>query len=238
MELLSTDPDRPGIFAVGQLAWGVFALGQLATGVIAVGQVARGVIAIGQGAVGLVAIGQGALGVLYAGGMVAVGGRGFGFCLKMLPDLVVQRFERPPLPTAQPWSAFASGAVERGFLLAEIEGGRLTVEGTPVPIEPMTHVERQLAAAARQGHTHACLTVAVEERVVPADGGYRQAAPRQRAVVARSVQTWREAPPRIRLEGPLTGVGGLLLRALGMVALAVAWWILAGMSVAAIFATP
>ena len=82
MDWVSTDPDRPGVFAFGQQAYGVFAFGQLACGVVAIGQVARGVIAIGQGAVGIVAIGQAALGVLYAGGMIAIGGRGFGICLK------------------------------------------------------------------------------------------------------------------------------------------------------------
>jgi hypothetical protein len=58
MRLVSTDPNEPGIFAVGQLAVGIFALGQLSLGVVAVGQLARGVFAFGQLAVGVVAIGQ------------------------------------------------------------------------------------------------------------------------------------------------------------------------------------
>jgi thioredoxin reductase len=37
VRILSTDPDVPGIFAIGQVATGVFACGQMATGLIAIG---------------------------------------------------------------------------------------------------------------------------------------------------------------------------------------------------------
>src|SRR5262249_51914018 len=69
MDLGSTDPDRPGVFAFGQFCRGIFALGQMSVGVVAVGQLAMGCFVLGQGAVGLVAVGQGAIGVLYGVGM-------------------------------------------------------------------------------------------------------------------------------------------------------------------------
>ena len=237
MDIISTDPDRPGIFAVGQAAWGIFALGQLSSGVIAIGQVATGVIAIGQGAVGIVAIGQGALGVLYGGGMIAVGGRGFGVCLKLLPKIKLQRFERPSLPPLSTIAQLseANAEEERGWVLAEIRDGELRVDGTRAPFEPSAEAQLQLKAATEAGHTHACVTVVPERRVVDGDAGYRRAVEQEVVLGARRLASWREAPPHIHMEGSLTGPFGLLLRAAGMVALATAWWFLAGAHVLAMF---
>ena len=82
MRLVSNDPGELGFLAFGQVA----------TGVIAVGQIARGVIAVGQGAIGVVAIGQGAIGILYATGMVAIGGRkGWGIGFPLIPSIGAAR---------------------------------------------------------------------------------------------------------------------------------------------------
>lgn len=234
MQLLSTDPDHPGIFAVGQSARGIFALGQLAVGVVAIGQLAGGVIAIGQGAGGIVAIGQGAFGVLYAGGMIAVGGRGFGICLKVLPKLVVERFERPSLPPASPFGDFLE-RLDRGWLLAQIDGGRLLVDGEAVPLELTEEAQRQLREALQAGHSHACVSVAVEERVADGEAGYREAVERARVPVGLRLKSWLEAPPAVRLEGPMTSVPGLLLRAVGMALLLAGWWAIPGRLLADIF---
>lgn len=233
MDWLSTDPDRPGVFAIGQEACGIFALGQLATGVVAIGQVARGVVAVGQGAVGVVAIGQGALGVLYGAGMVAVGGRGFGLALKLLPKVRIERFDRPDLPPLSSLGQLRAGEVRQGWLLARIDDGALSVDGAPLEIEPTAELTGQLRQASHERHTHACVTVEVEDRAQPPQGGYRQASPRERVLVGKRIKSWREAQPRVHLEGPLTDAVGLLVRAVGMAALAWAWWLLAGADVTA-----
>lgn len=235
MDWISTDPDRPGVFAFGQLATGIFAFGQLACGVIAIGQVARGVIAIGQVAVGVVAIGQAALGVVYAGGMVAVAARGFGICLKLFPKIRAERFERPEIPPVSSLAELRAGPRRQGWLLAEIEDGALRYEDADADVALSEEARETLREAAAAGHTHACVTVRVEERALPSDGGYREAAPREQIALGARMQTWREAPPKLRLEGPLTGAGGLTLRGLGLLLVVLAWWIIAGASVAGIF---
>ena len=234
MDWVSTDPDRPGVFAFGQQAYGVFAFGQLACGVVAIGQVARGVIAIGQGAVGIVAIGQAALGVLYAGGMIAIGGRGFGICLKLLPKIRFERFVRSSIPPVSSLTEIEASSARRGWMLAEIEDGALAFEDRDATVELSEEARATLAQGVRDRHTHACVTVKIEERTVQADAGYREAAPRERVAVGARMNTWREASPELHLEGPLTGVGGLLLRALGVAVLVAAWWLIAGQSIAAI----
>ncbi len=235
MDWLSTDPERPGVFAVGQVAYGIFALGQIATGVIAIGQLARGVIAIGQGAVGIVAIGQGAVGVLYGGGMMAVAGRGFGGVLKVLPKARIERFERPALP---PLSSLAELRERRaqGWVLAEIDDGKLVAGGAELDLEASDELKAQLAAAVAAEHTHACVSVDVEERVLAPQGGYREAAPHELVSVGTRLNSWREAQPRVHFEGPLTGVLGMLVRAVGFAALCYAWWLLAGAEIAAMVA--
>lgn len=233
MRLFSTDPDEPGVFAIGQVAVGVFAFGQLAVGVIAIGQLARGVIAVGQVAVGFVAVGQGALGVLYAGGMGAVGGRGFGLCLKVLPKVVLERFERPQLPplgTVQ--DVIAKG---RGWVLARIKDARLWVDGEPVDFELSDEAKAELGRAIAQDHNHACLTMRSEQRIVRQEGGYRDAAETEQVLRVQRLSSWVERSPEVRLEGPLTSIGGLLLRALGMCALVAAWYFIAGFEILEMF---
>ncbi|HJL17517.1 MAG TPA: hypothetical protein RMH99_17750 [Sandaracinaceae bacterium LLY-WYZ-13_1] len=235
MELLSTDPDRPGVFAFGQFAVGIFAFGQIATGVIAIGQVARGVVAVGQAAAGLIAVGQVSFGVFWSAGMVFVGGRGFGFGLKLLPMVRVERSERPELKPPTPWAAIRDGAEDRGWVLAELHDGRATVDGQPLPVELSPAAARGLERARAEGHTHASVRIGAETRVASDARGYREAVDHDRALVARHVVTWREALPRLRFEGPLTSIPWLLLRALGFAALPVAWWLLAGEAVYGLF---
>lgn len=226
MRLISTNPGEPGVFAVGQLAVGVFAFGQMALGVVAVGQVARGVFALGQLAIGFVAFGQASLGVLWAGGMVAVGGRGIGLCLKVLPKVVVERFERPQLP---PLNTLQDVLAEgRGWVLARIKDRGLHVDGAPLDFAMSPEADEQLERAAAQGHNHACLTLRREEQVVGQDVGYRQPVARERVLHVARLLSWEERSPLVRFEGPLTSAGGLLLRALGMCVLLVAWYVVAG----------
>ncbi len=111
MRLFSFDPNEPGVFAVGQIAFGVFALGQAAAGVVAVG----------QGAVGLVALGQGGIGVYWGGGMLGVGARGF-------PIGLAPRYPVPTqLPTTTDLSQVTAGYGD-GWVEAEL--GRAN-SGTP-----------------------------------------------------------------------------------------------------------
>ncbi len=84
---VSVEQQAYGVLAIGQEATGVIAIGQMATGVIAVGQIARGFVAIGQGAIGVFALGMGSVGLVYAVGMVGVGGMGLGLVLPLVPSL-------------------------------------------------------------------------------------------------------------------------------------------------------
>jgi hypothetical protein len=239
MDWFSSDPDRPGVFSVSQEAYGIFALGQMATGVIAIGQLARGVIAIGQGAVGLVAVGQGAVGVFYAVAMIGVGGRGLGGVLPILPKIRIERFERPVTPPLTTLRELERGDVEDGWLLARIEptsaGAVLDVDGRTLGLEQKPEVAGKLSVAGGADHTHACVHVQAEERRRDPDGGYREAQPSERVLVVDRFQSWREAAPRAHLEGPLTSIGGLAIRALGLFVLAAAYWVLAGADIFALF---
>lgn len=234
MQLFSTDPDQPGIFAVGQIAYGIFALGQMATGVIAIGQIARGFIAIGQGAVGFIAIGQGAIGVFYAVGMGAVGARGRGGVLQLLPKIFFDRHERPKLPPLTALAEFS--ALNRGWLLARVEQGQLLLEDEPVPVVLSPEAQGSLDEAEGTENNFACLTIEVREELVEERGSaYREAAERDRQLVAKRLTTWYEGPPTLRVQGKLTGIGGLFLRACGFVLLIAAWWLLAGSDIVALF---
>lgn len=235
MDWLSTDPSRPGVIAFGHEASGIVAIGQFACGVVAIGQIARGVIAIGQVAIGVFAIGQVTLGVLYGVGAIGVAVRGFGVVLEILPAFRIERFVRPsPLPRTVPLDALRSGRAARGWVLARIDQGRLVAGGALLELVPTATLHAQLADAAREGHTHACVAVEVEDRAQPPQGGgYRDAAPRERVLVGIEMRSWREPPLRVRLEGPLTGPLGLALRALGLLALAGAFYFVVGVELLA-----
>ena len=233
MELFSTDPDRPGVFAVGQIAYGVFAFGQMATGVVAIGQVARGVIAVGQGAVGFVAIGQGAIGILYGGAMMGVVGRGFGGVLKVLPKVRLEKFERPKLPPLSSMKQLES--MDRGWVLARIRDGALIVDGEEAPLQLTDQAQRQLEEAVKNEANHACITVEATERVRGDQAGYREAVERDRVLVGKRMSSWFEGQPRVHLEGPMTNLPGMCLRLVGLIATVAAWYALAGHDIIALF---
>jgi len=155
--------------------------------------------------------------------------------LKVLPKVVIEHFVRPVLPPLTTLAELRAGDRTSGFLLARIDGGALTVDGAPLELAPSEELARGLREAIAASHTHACVTVAVEERTRAQEGGYRAAAPRDRVLIGARLQSWREAPPRVRLEGKLTSPAGLVLRAVGLLALAAAWWLAAGADVLALF---
>lgn len=229
VRFFSTDPDVPGVIAVGQFATGIFALGQVAVGVVAIGQIARGVFAVGQVAVGVFAVGQAALGVVYGGGMIAAAGRGFGICLKVLPKMTLFRYLRPKLPTLVSYEEIARGAREAGWVLARIVGDRLRIDGAFPDLELAEGAEDTLERAIAQQHNHACLRIETRSDVVGAsDAGYRRAVKRERVLTVPRLRTWEERSPRVEVSGPLTDAVGLSVRAAGFVLLIVAWAGIAG----------
>ena len=196
MRLFSTDPNEPGIFAVGQFSVGVFALGQTSLGVVAIGQLARGVFAVGQLAVGVVAIGQCSVGLFHGTGMVALAGqRGFGLVLHSLPWLVAE--PAPPLAAPVPVAHIVAGEVPSGWIPA-----RLVVEpaGPRVIPDDDGHIEvdislvrADLLAGAARGCDRA--HVSVRREVAIDEGGYRQAQ-REVTLFAEQVIVYPSRRPR------------------------------------------
>jgi hypothetical protein len=109
MRLISVTPEEPGVFAVGQFAYGFFAFGQMATGVIAIGQIARGLVAVGQVGFGLVAVGQVAFGS-FAGAGLGLFGRGWPFSL--VPSLPRPRALPPTTDASQVRMGYGDGWIE------------------------------------------------------------------------------------------------------------------------------
>jgi hypothetical protein len=214
VRILSTDPEQPGIFAIGQEAKGIFALGQMATGVVAVGQLARGVFVLGQLAIGVVAVGQGAVALGWGGGMIGVVGRGFGIVLKLLP-----RYRRdggkPPFPG-------------EGWIEANVRGHALdaNVEATP----------EVAAVLARTNDTPAFVHVVAEE-LPEREGGSREAPETRRVLRAVGVTTWTPWPWPLEAfsEGQAAPVWQLVLRAIAFAGLAVLWWFVVGQALLAMF---
>jgi len=240
MDWLSTDPNRPGVFAVGGEAVGIFALGQAALGVIAVGQVARGVIAVGQGAVGIVAIGQGALGVLYGLGMVATGAFGGGLVLRMVPKRQVAA-DTPP-PQATPIELLLEAGEGTGWVPVEIvrDGDGVTVTHERVQLGiasgDVARLAQDLARALGSKRRRPAFVRVEAHRVTSgAAPGYRAAAPHETELRVLAVHDWRPAEFSPLADRGI-GVVGLLARLLGMFVLVVAWWLLAGRSIVAMFA--
>jgi hypothetical protein len=215
MRLFSTDPNEPGVFAVGQLSVGIFALGQMSLGIVAVGQLARGVFALGQLAIGVVAIGQGAVGLFHGTGMVGLAGqRGFGLVLHSLPRLVVE--PAPPLEPTTPVSDIAAGNVPSGWISARLAEGpagpSVTADSGEALDIDILPVHAQLIAGVSQGcdRVHLC----VRREVAIDQSGYRDAHREVRlvaeqAVVYSSRRPWHLAyglPPAGKLGEPATGV--------------------------------
>lgn len=172
MRILSTDPEHPGFFAVGQMAVGVIALGQLALGVVAIGQVSRGIFCLGQGAVGVFAVGQGSVGLFHATGMLGLAGqRGYGIVLHTLPRLVTEPL--PPHPDPTPLADIIDGKVASGWVPARIDAnGLIEPEEGPAKLDA-SNVYTQLREAHAQGFDRAF--VKLVGAVVPDASDYRSA---------------------------------------------------------------
>jgi hypothetical protein len=196
MRLFSTDPNEPGVFAVGQLSVGIFAIGQLSLGVVAIGQVARGVFAFGQLAVGVVAVGQAAVGIFHGTGMVALAGqRGFGLALHSLPRLVTE--PAPSLAPAMPVADILAGNVPSGWIPSVLAVGPtgprvIPDEGEDLHVD-ISLVRDELLAGVERGCDRA--HVRVRREVTIDEGGYRQAE-REVTLVAEHVVAYPSRRPR------------------------------------------
>lgn len=201
MRFFSSDPNEPGIIAVGQEAVGIFALGQFALGVVAIGQVSRGVIAIGQVSVGVVAVGQGAFGLWrtvamigFSGwhviAMIGLGGRK-GVGMLWVPLLPTSLEVPPPaLPPETPVAEILGGKGE-GWVRATVrgEGSAVALEAeAPIDVAP---VLAKLQGAAADEEREAMVRV---HAVIEEDAGYREAVSRR--LVADEVITWAKRRPR------------------------------------------
>ncbi len=233
MRILSTDPDEPGIFAIGQVATGVFAFGQMATGVIAIGQLARGVVAVGQLAVGFVAIGQACYSVVWGGGMVGLTGRGFGFVLKTLPKY------RPDRGAPEGWARLGTLMDVRekgiGTVRARVCGRALLGEdGLPLDVQVNADIANQLSTI---GDSKAVVQL-VRDDIQDVDRGtYREAPQVQRVLNVMSVTPWKLWPWPFEA---ITGTGcsplwQLLIRAFFLLAMIVGWHFIVGQTIIDMF---
>jgi len=134
MVIIAIGQHAHGIIAIGQVATGVIAIGQSATGVIAIGQVARGGLAIGQLAIGVWSIGMASFGLMWAAGIVGVGGKaGFGFILSALPNFGRKRIlpETTTLDALYKTRRWA-GWIEIEVRPAEADGYDFFYQGQPL----------------------------------------------------------------------------------------------------------
>lgn len=195
MQLLSTNPRHPGIFAIGQEAVGIIAFGQLALGVVAIGQVARGVFCVGQGAIGVFAIGQGAVGLVHGTGMVALAGNsGYGLALHLLPRRVSEPL--PRLPPTVDVADLVSRRLEGGWIEARIERDAsgepsLVAEGNRRLVT--TGMRERLLFALQRNEDRAHVRARVD--VVVDDAAYRSAETHT-DVIADDIITWASRRPR------------------------------------------
>jgi hypothetical protein len=209
MQLFSTNPHRPGIFAIGQEAVGVIAIGQAALGVVAIGQIARGVFCLGQGAIGVFCVGQGSVGLVSATGMLGIGGTsGYGIVLHLLPRRVAE-----PLPNLPPTIAIDSlvrREVSDGWIAAPIVRG---TDGEPtVVLDGKLRIEtsairERLASALQRGEDRAHLRVRAD--LVVDDSAYRSAETHM-ALIADDAITYTSKRPHHWSYGvpPKGAVGG------------------------------
>lgn len=225
------DPNEPALLAVGQEAVGIFAFGQAALGVVAVGQMARGVFVVGQLAIGVFGVGQGVLCIGWGGGMLGVAGRGFGIVLRVLPKLRRESGRPVGLPaetTVQQLSVAPAGT--RGTVFGARQNGVLHADTTAVAaLDSLPQVVETLRTAPLDGPVAMVIEVGQRE-VESAEVDYRAAPVMERTftiVQAVPWTPWRWPFEAISGTGPAS-LGELVLRGLGMVALCVAWWFLAG----------
>lgn len=228
MDLVSTDPNRPGFFAFGQLSVGVIAFGQAALGVVAIGQLARGVFCVGQGAVGVVCVGQGALGLWYATGMLGVAGqRGYGIILHLLP-----RWLQEPqvfLPEARPIEDLRRVGASQGWVdgkLIRDASGAPQVVVSDASLIDVSSIRPVLEAGLQRGCDRVVLEVGVDVLVDP--GGYREAETHT-DLVGQSAVTYFETPPRRLAYGkPPKGAPGGAASGAAIVLRSALWLILVG----------
>lgn len=252
MQLFSSDPNVPGVFAVGQMATGVFVLAQFGTGVFVVAQFGRGVFVLGQFAVGFVAVGQFAAGIISTGGMGAIGGRSF-FGLPMLALLPRLRWPfapQTPLPTETTLAALTSGEVEEGFVRVRVarEAGRLVARTSEsggkelLAAELDAAVVRALGDEADAGRGEALVGVLAETRRADDGAGFRDAPPLTRHLSVQTVQAilppvWRTpflgaSNANAEQEMSVAEACGRLTLWLG---LCVGWWLGVGQALVAMF---
>jgi hypothetical protein len=195
VDIVSTDPSRPGIFAFGQFAVGVIAFGQVSLGVVAIGQLARGVFCLGQGAVGVACIGQGAVGLWHATGMVGVAGtRGYGIVAHLLPRLA--REKPPQLAPTTPIEDIVSGSAPGGWVSARLigtNGGPATVAIEGAQAVDTSAVQTTLDLGLPSGNDRAHVYVHAETSIDATD--YRQSEKHVRLVAEHAV-TYRSSPAR------------------------------------------
>ena len=118
---------RPvGIIAIGQFPLGVVAIGQVARGVLVIGQAAIGVVVLGQVAAGLACVGQLVVAPAWGIGMFGIVGRGRGWVLRLLPRWLPAH---APTMTLANEADLLEGRVERGWLAARVEKGKLVTSG-------------------------------------------------------------------------------------------------------------
>jgi hypothetical protein len=222
VRIVSTDPDQPGFFAIGQVAVGVIAVGQLALGVIAIGQLARGVICIGQGAVGVIAIGQGAVGLWYGTGILALAGqRGYGLALHTLPQIV--RDPLPDLAPPTPLRDLVEGRVGSGWIPAKLDArGLIEPDEGPAPLDA-SNVYSALLDAQRRGLDR--LHVKVRASVVPEASEYRAARSHVLLVAEQIVAYSSDRPAYLAYGVPPKGAPGGRASAASIVVRTIVWLI-------------
>jgi hypothetical protein len=231
VRIFTTNPNEPALLAVGQEAVGIFAFGQVALGVVAVGQMARGVFVVGQLAIGVVGLGQGVACLGWGGGMVGVAGRGFGVVLRVLPKLRRGSGRPVGLPaemTMQQLSRAPAGT--RGTVFGALQNGVVHADTTAVAaLDSLPQVVETLRAAPPDGQLAMVVEVGQRE-IESAEVDYRAAPAMQRTftiVQAVPWTPWRWPFEAMSGTGPAS-LGELLLRGLGMTALCLAWWFIAG----------
>jgi hypothetical protein len=208
MRWISIEPEAEGVIAIGTVATGVIALGQVATGVIAIGQLARGFVAIGQGAVGVVAVGMGAMGLVWSAGMFGAGGRGFGLVIPLVPSLGSRAVLPPTMPPAQLLEEETTAGFISATLDADEEGPFLRANGRPVAARFDARLRKAVEAHPRALPVLAHLTRAPEGWVCDA----------------------LVDVPKPRWEKP-EWWAWWVVQGLGLIGLAVAFWLLAGIPV-------
>ncbi|MCC6552108.1 MAG: hypothetical protein IT372_03675 [Polyangiaceae bacterium] len=208
-----------GFIAIGNVVTGVIAIGNVARGFIAVGNVAVGVIAIGNVGLGIAA-GFGAtisLGLVSGAGVltlpVLAGVAGIANLGALTPAVGLvpilawiaasyllpgERAPRPE-PALTPLRRVLSGEVAGGWIRARAErmpDGALRLRagfrtlGVPASPEALDALE-----ALGPGRPEVIARLGVEERLRgEAEGGYRDAAPRERVLVCASILP---APPPV-----------------------------------------